>query len=187
VFPVRYGLNLYIFSRVSDYTRSSLVFTRRCMVMASQWRLHRLHAHTAAGRNLPAATNRRPPTATSSPSRLTKNSCWFSLYSLGTGHIENTATNSYSIAEWLFVAAETCLPCRCRRVHVSSGSAIPALIRHVTILFRISGFQGLMNSKQSIGEVSRRFSHKSEPRAFQIFKWTSKYYLMCFFLSPVKA
>jgi hypothetical protein len=50
---------------------------------------------------------------------------WFSLHSLGTDRIENTAYNS-SVFAWLFVTAETCLPYRCLAMYVFSGSAIPA-------------------------------------------------------------
>jgi uncharacterized Fe-S cluster protein YjdI len=100
---------------------------------SQQWRLLRFCAHTPARRNLPAATNRRLPTATNSHFRLTKNSRWFSLYSIGTDPIENNASNNFFVVAWLFVTAEKCLPCRCLAMDVFSGSALPAFIRHVTI------------------------------------------------------
>jgi hypothetical protein len=67
-------------------------------------------------------------------SQLTKNCCWFSLYSLATDLIENTASNDSSVVAWLFLTAEICLLCHCPAVHAFLGSAFPAFIHHGTIL-----------------------------------------------------
>jgi hypothetical protein len=48
--------------------------------------------------------------------------------------IENTASNNFSFVAWLFVIAETCLPCRCLAVDVFSGSAIQDFIHYVAML-----------------------------------------------------
>jgi hypothetical protein len=67
------------------------------------------------------------------------------VYSLGADRIQSTASNSSSIVACfcsnnsttvasLSVAAEMCLESHCLATAVSSGSAIPAFGRHVTIL-----------------------------------------------------
>jgi hypothetical protein len=43
--------------------------------------------------------------------------------------------NNTSIVAYVFVAAGTCLTSRCLAINVYSGSAIPAFMRNVTILF----------------------------------------------------
>jgi hypothetical protein len=50
---------------------------------------------------------------------------------LGTGHIENTASNSFYIVACVYVAAGTCL---LRRYVATSVSTIQAFRRHVTLL-----------------------------------------------------
>jgi hypothetical protein len=51
------------------------------------------------------------PASTRAP-RLTENSSSFSLCSLGTDRIENTASNNSYALTWLFVTAQACLPRR---------------------------------------------------------------------------
>jgi hypothetical protein len=80
---------------------------------------------------------------------MTENSSWFSLYSHGTGRIENTASNNSSFVAWVFVTEEKCLPCRCLAMDIGSGSAVQAFIRHVTILashIRVGMSSGLLSS-----------------------------------------
>jgi hypothetical protein len=82
--------------------------------------------------------NGSSPRWLATPSRLThdgnSNSSCFTLCSFCTDRMENTASNNSSVVAWLFITVETCLPCRCLTMNILSGSAIPAFIRHVTVL-----------------------------------------------------
>jgi hypothetical protein len=87
------------------------------------------------GRWLLAASSHHwpPPVASDSSARLSYSPNWLALYRLCTDPTENIASNGSSIVACVSVAAVTWSSCRGNMFTDISGSAIPAVSRHVTI------------------------------------------------------
>jgi hypothetical protein len=58
---------------------------------------------------------------------------WCLLYSLGADHIETTTSYRSAVVACVFVAMETCSPCRYLAAAIASCSTIPAFSHHVTM------------------------------------------------------